>query len=325
MSQVVLVTGGSGLVGQAIRAVVEEDPETYGGYEFYYSNSSEANLVDYESTAALFERVNPTFVIHLAARVGGLYRNMNEGTRMFEDNLAINKNVVECCDKFGVKNSVHCLSTCIFPDKVEYPISEDKLHEGAPHFSNAGYAYAKRMLDVHTSLYNKEYQKKGEDRSMICVIPTNVYGPHDNFNLEDSHVIPGLMHKAFISQRDNSQYVIYGSGTPLRQFIHSYDLAKLMLWTMFEYSKSSWETIILSPDPESEVSIKDVALSVASAMGVAEENIVFDTSKADGQFKKTADNSRLRTFHPDYEFIQMDEGIKQTAEWFKANYETLRK
>jgi len=121
---------------------------------------------------------------------------------------------------------------------------------------------------------------------MICVIPTNVYGPHDNFNLQDSHVIPGLMHKAYIAKRDSSDYVIYGSGTPLRQFIHSEDLARLMLWTLFEYSRTSWETIILSTDPDSEVSIRDVALSVARSFGIADEKIVFDTSKSDGQFKK---------------------------------------
>jgi len=121
---------------------------------------NDANLVDHDSTVALFERLRPTHVIHLAARVGGLFRNMNEGTRMFEDNIEINKNVVECCDKYNVQHSVHCLSTCIFPDKVEYPINESKLHDGPPHYSNGGYAYAKRMLEVHTSLYNLEYEKK---------------------------------------------------------------------------------------------------------------------------------------------------------------------
>jgi GDP-L-fucose synthase len=122
------------------------------------------------------------------------------------------------------------LSTCIFPDKTTYPIDETMLHTGPPHSSNAGYAYAKRMIDVLNRCYNEEYGCQ-----FTSVIPTNIYGPHDNFNLEDSHVIPGLIHKACIAKDAGTDFVVWGSGTPLRQFIYSNDLAKLMIWTLRSY------------------------------------------------------------------------------------------
>ena len=129
-----------------------------------------------------------------------------------------------------VAKLVSCLSTCIFPDKTTYPIDETMLHTGPPHSSNAGYAYAKRMIDVLNRCYNEEYGCQ-----FTSVIPTNIYGPHDNFNLEDSHVIPGLIHKACIAKDAGADFVVWGSGTPLRQFIYSNDLAKLMIWTLRSY------------------------------------------------------------------------------------------
>ena len=103
---------------------------------------------------------------------------------MFENNLTINMNVVKCCHKYNVQRAIFCLSTCIFPDKVSYPITEDMLHEGPPHNSNYGYAYSKRMLQIQCQIYNQDY-----NREYICVIPTNIYGEHDNFSLMDAHVI----------------------------------------------------------------------------------------------------------------------------------------
>lgn len=148
---IVLVTGGTGLVGSAIKDIIESSTE-FGNYQFCFSSSKTANLTLASETRILFERVRPTYVIHLASRVGGLFKNLNEGLRMFEDNMSINRNVVECCHEFGVRHSIHCLSTCVFPDGIEYPISEKDLHKGPPHPSNEGYAYAKRMLELHTRL-----------------------------------------------------------------------------------------------------------------------------------------------------------------------------
>jgi len=129
-----------------------------------------------------------------------------------------------------VEKCVSCLSTCIFPDKTSYPIDETMIHNGPPHDSNYGYAYAKRMIDVQNRAYHDQH-----GRQFTSVIPTNIYGPHDNFNQQDGHVIPGLIHKTYLAIKAGEDMTAWGSGTPLRQFIYSKDLARLFIWTLMEY------------------------------------------------------------------------------------------
>jgi GDP-L-fucose synthase len=241
---------------------------------------------------------------------------MNNKVEMFLDNIKINNNVSQVCHELKVEKVVSCLSTCIFPDKVTYPINETMLHLGEPHSSNNTYSHAKRMGDVLSTAYQEEYND-----NFICIIPTNIYGENDNFNLIDSHVIPGLIHKCYLAKKNNEPFVIYGSGKPLRQFIYSKDLAKLILWTLFVYDKR--DTIILSPSEKDEVSIETVANEIASIFDY--KNVVFDNSKSDGQYKKTADNSKLMSYLPDFKFIDIKDGLKETINWFNDNYEKARK
>ena len=171
-----LVTGGTGLVGSAINAPIKI--------------GSEHNLIDQTATLNLFKGLRPTHVIHCAGKVGGLGGNMNYKGDYFYDNLMINTNVIEAARLTGVKNLVAFLSTCVFPDDVEYPLTEDKVHIGIPHNSNYPYAYAKRMADVQIKAYREQY-----GINYTSVIPTNIYGPNDNFDLENGHVLPSLIHK----------------------------------------------------------------------------------------------------------------------------------
>jgi len=311
---VVLVTGGTGLVGKAIETVVKEN--TNDNETWFFASSKDADLTSRESTEALFQRLKPTHVIHLAAMVGGLFRNLKYPVDFYRLNVLMNDNVMECCRIYKVTKLVSCLSTCIFPDKTTYPIDETMIHNGPPHHSNAGYAYAKRMIDVMNKGYNEQH-----GCNFTSIVPTNIYGPHDNYSIEDGHVIPGLIHKAYLAKKNGTELSIWGSGSPLRQFIYSEDLAKLTVWVMREYH--SPEPIILSVGEEDEVSIEHVARSVAKAMEV--DNIKFDTTKSDGQFKKTASNAKLRTFLPDFKFTPIEEGIQKTVEWFTDNYDTARK
>jgi GDP-L-fucose synthase len=224
---------------------------------------------------------------------------------------------MECCRIYKIQKLVSMLSTCIFPDKTTYPIDETMLHDGPPHPSNEGYAYAKRLIDTMNRAYAEEY-----GCNFTSIIPTNIYGPHDNFSIQNGHVIPGLIHKCYLAKMNNTPFEIWGSGTPLRQFIYSLDLAELTVWVMREYH--SPDPITLSVDEDAEVSIKDVALAVVKAMKF-EGEVVFDATKADGQFKKTADNKKLRGLRPDYKFVPMEEGIQKSVDWFVENYTTARK
>ena len=307
----VLVTGGRGLVGSAINKIACNYE-----YDFLFINSNDCDLTDYISTISLFETFKPDYVIHLAARVGGLFKNMNEKVEMYEVNSLININVLRACHKLNVKKCISCLSTCIFPNKTNYPINETMLHDGPPHDSNDCYAYAKRMLEVQSRAYNQQY---GDN--FVCIIPTNIYGKYDNFHLENAHVIPALIHKCYLAKNNDRDFVVMGSGTPLRQFIYSEDLAELIMFVLEKYDEK--DSIILSVCEKDEVSIKKVATLIAKAFDY-EDRIVFDSSKSDGQYKKTADNSKLMSLI-DYNFTSISDGIKKSVEWFNKNYETLRK
>lgn len=245
------------------------------------------------------------------------HTNTHTQVEFYRENTLINDNIMENCRLHNVTKLVSMLSTCIFPDKTTYPINETMLHDGPPHPSNEGYAYAKRLIDTMNRAYAEEY-----GCNFTSIIPTNIYGPHDNFSIQNGHVIPGLIHKCYIAKKEGTPFTIWGSGTPLRQFIYSLDLAELTVWVMREYH--SPDPITLSVDESAEVSIKDVALAVAKAMKF-EGEVVFDTTKADGQFKKTACNKKLRSYRPDYNFTSMEEGIQKSVDWFLENYETARK
>lgn len=308
----IIVTGGSGLVGMALQDILKNKD-----YQLLIPSSKECNLMNYEETFSYFQTNKPDFIIHLAANVGGLYKNMNDKVGMFEKNIKINMNVLECAYRSNIKKVVSCLSTCIFPDKTTYPIHEEMLHNGPPHVSNDAYAYAKRMLEIQSNIYNEQY-----GTNFICIIPTNIYGPYDNFSLEDGHVIPSLIHKCYLAKQEGEDFIVRGTGKPLRQFIYSKDLAKLILWVLEEYIEK--KSIILSVSEKDEVTIGEVANQIAENFNY-KDHLVFDSSYSDGQYKKTADNSKLLSYLPNFHFTSIEDGIQETVKWFIKNYKTVRK
>jgi GDP-L-fucose synthase len=310
--ETILVTGGSGLVGNAINTISNNYIDKYN---YVFISSKDYNLLDMQQTKNMFEKYNPTFVIHLAGYVGGLYRNINNKVDMLEKNLLLNFNVIKCAHDYKVKKMIACLSTCIFPDKVSYPIDESMLHDGAPHFSNDAYAYAKRMIEVHCKAYRENY---GDN--FICITPTNIYGPHDNFDIENGHVLPSLIHKCYLAKEKNEDFIVRGSGRPLRQFIYSEDLANLIMIILESYND---DNIILSVPEDDEKSIEYIARVIAKTYDY-EHRIKFDKSYSDGQFKKTVSIQRLKKNIGDFKFTNLEEGIQKTVQWFvnkqKNNY-----
>jgi len=305
--KVILVTGGSGLVGKGIQTVVEADPKD--DEKWIFLSSKDGNLLSETETEAIFEKYKPTHVIHLAALVGGLFANMSANCDFFRNNMKMNDNILSSSHKHKVEKVVSCLSTCIFPDKTSYPIDETMVHNGPPHNSNFGYSYAKRMIDVQNRAYHEQHGCQ-----FTSIIPCNVFGPHDNFNIQQGHVIPGLINKAYQAKKNGTPFEIWGTGAPLRQFIYSLDLAKLTVWVLREYQEI--DPIILATDEADEVSIKDVAMMVLEASDFKGE-VKFLTDKADGQFKKTASNSKLRKYLPEFKFVPTKQAIQETVEWFE--------
>uniref|UniRef100_D3TLM3 GDP-L-fucose synthase n=1 Tax=Glossina morsitans morsitans TaxID=37546 RepID=D3TLM3_GLOMM len=318
----VLVTGGTGLVGRALEAIInQEKPENE---EWHFVGSKDADLTKLDETQLLFAKHKPTHVIHLAAMVGGLYHNMNNNLDFLRKNLQINDNVLQTAYEYKCAKVVSCLSTCIFPDKITYPIDETMIHNGPPHSSNYGYSYAKRLIDIQNHAY---YDK--HSCMFTSVIPCNIFGPHDNYKPDSSHVIPGMifrMHKLLYHDTGTADkekiFNVYGSGKPLRQFIYSLDLAKLMIWVLRKYH--SIEPIILSVDEEQEVTIYELAEAIAKAFAFKGQ-LVCDTKMADGQYKKTASNRKLRSFLPDFQFTNFEDAIKMSVQWYIDHYEEARK
>ena len=296
-----LVTGGNGLVGSAINSDIKI--------------GKEYDLRNPEETDDMFLTHRPTHVIHCAGKVGGLGANMKYKGQFFYDNIMINTNVIESARKNNVEKLVAFLSTCVFPDNVEYPLTESKIHLGEPNITNYPYAYAKRMADIQIRAYREQYGLK-----YTCVIPTNIYGPNDNFSLESGHVIPMLMHKLYLAQKNNTDFIVWGSGKPLREFIYSKDVAKLAEWVLYNYDES--EPIILSTSHE--ISIKDLVDLLVKEFNF-KGNVIFDSTKPDGQYRKPSDNSKLMSYLPDFKFTPIEEGIKETVKWFIENYENIRK
>ncbi|XP_076040151.1 GDP-L-fucose synthase-like isoform X2 [Oratosquilla oratoria] len=269
---VIMVTGSSGMVGHGIQLALEEDKKP--NEKWIFLSSKDADLRDREATKILFEKYKPTHVVHLAAKVGGLFNNMEHN-----------------CDFY--------------------------LHNGPPHFSSYGYSYAKRMIEVMNYVYNDQYGCQ-----FTSIIPCNVFGPHDNFNLTGGHMLAGLIHKAYLAERYDQPFVIWGTGKPLRQFIYSVDLGRLIIWVLREYPEI--EPIILAADEEDEISIRDTGELVVKAFGYQGE-IVHDVSKSEGQFKKTASNAKLRKYLPDFKFTPIKQAIEETVDWFRKNYEIAKK
>ena len=304
MENKILVTGGSGLVGSEFLKP-----------NFIRLSSIDADLRIREDVDNIFKTIKFDSVIHCAGKVGGLGGNMNNKGQFFYDNIMINTNVIESARIHGIKNLVTFLSTCIFPDNVEYPLTESKIHLGPPHFSNDAYAYAKRMADIQIRAYKEQYGVNYKS-----VIPTNIYGPKDNYDIENGHVIPSLIHKCYLARENKTDFSIWGSGTPLREFIFSRDVSKLTEWVLNNYEEN--EPIILSTSEE--ISIKDIVGIIVELMNF-KGDIIFDSSKPDGQFRKPSDNSKIKNYLPNFKFTPFYEGLKETIDWFEGNYNVIRK
>ena len=314
-SKKIVITGSSGLVGSAIREIAHKYPQ----YTFVFLTSRDCDLTDCVATRDCFTREHPDIVIHLAACVGGLYKNMKYPVEMFERNIMMNHNVVKCCYEANVSQMICLLSTCIFPT-ASYAgsgsrlLAETMLHDGEPHPSNFAYAYAKRMMEVQCRAYNSQY-----NTNYSCIIPTNIYGANDNYSLEDGHVIPALIHKCYLAKKQNIPFEVRGSGCPLRQFLFSRDLAEVL---MLSVGRLSRDIVIVSPDVE--YTIREVATLIARELDY-EEHLVFNSSFADGQYKKTASNKKFGILFPEIAMTSLEDGLRESVKFVLDNYNTIRK
>lgn len=307
-----LLTGANGLVGSQFKGDIIRLNSTICDLT---DKKQTENIIGFFSNKQIHGDNAIDRIIHCAAKVGGLGGNLNYKGDFFYDNIMINTNLIESAKNNGIKRLVAFLSTCVFPDKISYPLDETKIHLGPPHHSNYAYAYTKRMVDIQIQSYREQY-----GLNYTSVIPTNIYGPNDNFNLDNGHVIPSLIHKCYLARENKKDFIIWGSGKPLREFIFSKDVAELSNWVLENYNES--EPIILSTSEE--ISINNVVDIIVKHMNF-KGSVKFDTTKPDGQFSKKTDNSKLLNYLPNYKFTPFEIGIIETIDWFETNYEKIKK
>ena len=227
----------------------------------------------------------------------------------------INTNVLEACKKFKVEKVLSMLSTCVYPDDTTYPLVEEQIHNGMPHHTNYAYACAKRMLDIQSRAYRDQY-----GCNFITVIPNNLFGINDNFDLDNSHVLPAIIRKIYEGKRFNKDVVLWGDGTPLREFTYSCDMAKLILFLMKEYNDRE----PINVGNTKEYSIKEVAEMIASIYDYRDP-IIWDTSKPPGQFRKPSSNEKLLELgwsQDDYADTHIS--LKKVCDWFAKEYKHTR-
>lgn len=320
--RIILVTGGSGLVGNALKEALKNAifntllPDITND-EWIFLDST-TDLLVFSEVEKCFQNIKPTHIIHLAAIFGGLNFNIESNLDLFRVNQQLNDNVLKAAaETDGVKKVISCLSTCIFPEHVDsYPIDESQLHRGHPHKTNSGYAYSKRLIDI----LNRFYMERYNDKLFTSIIPCNIFGPHDNFNIEQGHIIPGIMHKIYLQKMNQTKELeVLGSGTPLRQFIFSHDIAKLIIWAIYCYEEK--EPIIFAP--KEEYSIIECVKLICKAADF-DPIIKLNQTNDDGQKIKTADNSKLFKYLPDFKFTPIEDALKITYDWFSNNYEHAR-
>jgi GDP-L-fucose synthase len=305
----VLVTGSNGLVGSSLKKILGEN--------HIHHTRQDVDLTDEKLTKEYIsyhiKHSGVDTIINCGAKIGGVQANILDNETYFSQNYIISNNVINAAYENNIKNFVNFSSTCIFPDKeVTYPLTPDQINMGDPHPSNRGYAYSKRLSGYQTRML-----RLYTGNNWISVIPANVYGPHDNFHPDYSHIIPGIIQRAYHHKYKNEDFIVWGDGSPLRQFIHTEDLAKNILWAI-----ENWNSDVpFMAVPEQEHSVMDIVNIVIKKFEINPDKIIFDSTKPKGQFKKTAKSDIPK----DYKYIDLEQGINETIDWFIENYKIARK
>jgi GDP-L-fucose synthase len=304
--QVILVTGGNGFLGSH----VVEELRARGASHIVAPRSREYDLNDAGATRAMFDALRPTLVIHLAARVGGIGANRRHPGTFFRDNMAMGLHVLEEARRAGTAKVVVAGTICAYPKFAPVPFREEDLWNGYPEETNAPYGIAKKALLVMAQAYRQEFGS-----NFVMVFPVNLYGPRDNFDLEDSHVIPAMIRKLETARQSGAgEVVLWGDGSPTREFLYVEDAARGLVLAAERYDGA---------DPVNlgagfEISIRDLAEKIAGLVGY-QGSLVWDASRPNGQPRRRLDVSRARAAFGFSAETSFDDGLARTIAWYRAH------
>ncbi|MBC8332137.1 MAG: GDP-L-fucose synthase [Anaerolineae bacterium] len=307
----VCVTGGAGFLGSFVQAELRER----GASELYIPLIEDYDLTQMSDIQRMLADARPDVIIHLAALAGGIGANRERPAEFFYKNLMMGVPLMHAAWAQGVDKFVAIGTICAYPKFTPVPFKEENLWDGYPEETNAPYGLAKKMLLVQAQAYREQY-----DFNAIYVLPVNLYGPRDNFNLETSHVIPALVRKMIeAQQRGDAEVVLWGDGSPTREFFYAGDAARGIVMAAERYNSS--EPVNLGAGME--ISIKDLAEMIARLTGF-EGKVVWDTSKPNGQPRRGLDTSRAKDYFGFEAQMSFEEGLKRTIEWFKENQASIQ-
>lgn len=305
----IVVAGHTGLVGSAIFKLLEANREDIVGI-----SSKTLNLLDRQSTFEFISDIKPTAVIDAAAIVGGIGPNNTFPVDFLSKNLQIQTNLIDASHNANVERFVFLGSSCIYPRECPQPMKEEYLLTGPLETTNSAYAIAKIAGIELIKSYRKQFNHR-----WISLMPTNMYGPNDNFSVENGHVLPALINRFVSATRNGDREVtLWGSGNPKREFLHSQDLAKATVFLMEKYDGDSHINVGTGED----IRINELARLIAEESGF-KGNIKWDSSKPDGTPRKLLDVSRIKSlgWSPT---VSLEEGLRLTIEWFKQNESKVR-
>lgn len=312
MSKKILVTGAKGLVGSAIRRQVESRGTPH---RWFFCERRHGDLTDPRAVETLFDSVRPDYVIHTAAKVGGIGGNMAGHADYFYDNVLMNTNVIHECHCHGVEKLLAFSSVCVFPDDVAI-LREDVMHDGPPFSGNFAYAHTKRMVDVQIRAYKSQYGHV----NWCSIIPGNIYGTHDLYNLTHGHVMPSLIHKMFVAIRDHQDvFPVWGDGQSLREFVFSDDLADVLV-QLLERDLVPERLIVSGFRQHSIAELVSILVQCAGFKGRVE----YDHTKPNGQRNRQSDHSLFKTLFPDFRHTDFQDGVSIAYRWFADNYPNVR-
>tara|TARA_B110000027_G_C16083975_1_gene285011 strand:- start:273 stop:1184 length:912 start_codon:yes stop_codon:yes gene_type:complete len=294
MNKKILVTGGTGLIGKYLNFFLPSA---------IYVGSKDFNLINENEVKNMFNEIRPNIVIHLAALVGGVHHNIEEPVKYFEENLLMNTLVLKESYKHNVDRFTGILSSCIYPNKIsEYPIKEDKLLDGAPHEDLFSYSYAKRCLAIQIDMYNKKYNTKYN-----YLIPCNLYGEFDKFDSIQGHFVGALIQKIIDAKKNKSKKIIlFGDGTPYRQFMHAKDIAKLISIMVLEDKFFS-----MNIATNENYSVEHIAKIALKACDAKEMKIEYDETKPNGQMRKDIEISKMQKYFQAFQVTKLEDGIRE--------------
>ena len=307
----VVVTGGAGFLGSFVVQQLREK----GCRNIIVPRSRDYNLVQMEAVRRLYSESKPDIVIHLAARVGGIGANQSNPGRFFYDNLMMGTQLIEVGREQGLEKFIAIGTICAYPKFAPVPFKEDDIWTGYPEETNAPYGLAKKMMLVQSQAYRQQYAFNS-----IVLFPVNLYGPGDNFDLETSHVIPALVRKSAEAQEAGaSEIILWGDGTPTREFLYVEDAAEGILLAAEHYNDSR----PLNLGTGEEITIRKLASIVAEEVGY-QGQIKWDTTKPNGQPRRCLDVSRVKQAIGFQAKHSLREGLTKTVRWYRANCHSLR-